>query len=820
MFGRHRTSLGKSEILPKEQKKLLKEQLQQQKILLRQLERQSRQQNSSLKKRALSTKAPKTAQRTIRYRALYEDGICDIGNGWFSKSIEISDINYQIAKQDDKIDIFSSYCEVLNSLSGKVQMQISIQNRKIDLETFERTMFLSRSGDALDHHRDEMNQMLGQKVREGQNNILNRKYVTFSVRAEDYTQAIPILARQEAEIIGQFRSLGCSVQTLSGAKRVALLHDTLRRDPLRFSYNEMDFAGLTTKDYVAPDSFDFSLNRSLYGFGDEYGAVLYIQQFPRDMHDQLIKDLSEVAYNLDISIHILPVEQVEAIQYVKRKRAYMEQHKVDEQKKALKGGYDVDMIPYDLRERLYGADEWLADLEKNNQRMFRLTFVVATYAKDPATLQDQLFELKSIAQRDGCTLGNLTYLQEEGLNAILPIGRNDVPIDRLLTTASTAIFVPFSSQEIYETSGMYYGVNVLTRHLIFCDRLHLKNASGFILGTPGSGKSFAAKREMINVLLKDPSSEVIVLDPEREYTSLAAGFDGEIVHISAGSQSHINPFDITLDYADGDDPLLLKTEFILSLCDILLGGNTGLNATQKSVIDRACKLTYESYFLDNTDHVMPTLSDFYQQILRQPEPEAKSIALSLEIYAKGSLSTFAHPTNVNTSKRFVVYDIRDLGKSLNRIGMLIVMDQIWNRITRNRSIGKRTWIYIDELQMLFQAESSARYFSELWSRARKWGAIPTGITQNVDLLLTSDLARSMLSNAEFLMMQNQAAPDRGAIADLLNISTQQLSLITNAGVGQGLIRYGAAVVPFEDSFDRSTTLYKMMTTKLEEVHHA
>ena len=420
------------------------------------------------------------------------------------------------------------------------------------------------------------------------------------------------------------------------------------------------------------------------------------------------------------------------------------------------------------------------------------------------------------ARKNNCKMGYLDYLQEKAMNSTMPVGKNSIEIQRTLTTASTGIFVPFTAQELFQEGGMYYGLNALSRNLIFFNRKTLKNPNGFILGTPGSGKSFSAIREIVNVLLST-EDEVLIIDPEREYAQLAKGFGGEIIHISAGSKAHINPLDITMDYADDDNPLLLKSEFVLSLCELLIGGRNGMTAAQKTVIDRACKMTYQPYFSNPNKNPVPTLKDFYKILKEQPENEAVSIALSLELYIEGSLSVFANPTNIDTNNRFIVFDIRDLGKQLKTMGILIVLDQIWNRITQNRALGKRTWIYIDEIYLLFQNEYSANYLFELYKRARKWGAIPTGITQNVEDLLVSDLARRMLSNTDFVMMLNQATSDRVELAALFNISNQQVSYVTNSQEGQGLLFAGNAMIPFIDKFPTDTDLYAMMTTKIEEV---
>lgn len=747
---------------------------------------------------------------------MFEDGICEVENGLYSKTIKFSDINYQIARREEQVEIFSRYCEFLNYFAPSINLQITIHNRHINREHFKSQMLIPMQGDYLDKYRREYNTMLCDKALEGQNSIIRDKYLTFSVNAADYESAIPALARIETDIMNNFKSLGCDIKLMTGSERLEYLNNFFNPDDkFTFDYDYLLHSNLTTKDYIAPDSFNF-VHKNYYEFGDYYGQVLYLKDLPPDLSDKLLTELSDIPCNMTISLHINNVEQEKAFALVKRKIAFMEQQKIDEQKKALKAGYDVDMIPYELKYALNEAQELLDDMQNKNQKMFKVTILVHTSAKTIEELNDNVYQIMAVARKNNCKMGNLDYLQEEGMNSVIPLGKNYIPIQRTLTTASTAIFIPFTTQELFQESGMYYGLNALSRNMIFFNRKTLKNPNGFILGTPGSGKSFSAKREMVNVLL-NTDDEVLIIDPEREYAPLAQGFDGEIIHISAGSKAHINPLDITMDYADDDNPLLLKSEFVLSLCELLVGGKNGLTAAQKTVIDRACKLTYQAYFANPGKNPVPTLKDFYEILKQQPEQEAKSIALSLELYIEGSLSVFANPTNIDVNNRLVVFDIRDLGKQLKTMGMLIVLDQIWNRITQNRAIGRRTWIYIDEIYLLFQNEYSANYLFELYKRARKWGAIPTGITQNVEDLLISDLARRMLSNTDFIMMLNQAASDRVELAALLNISNQQLNYVTNAQAGQGLLFAGNSIIPFVDKFPQDTELYSMMTTKIEEV---
>jgi len=749
---------------------------------------------------------------------MIEDGICEIEEGLYSKTIAISDINYQIARREDQVNIFTRYCEFLNYCDSTMYVQISIINRRIDAEEFRENMFSKLEGDALDEHRQEMNGILAQKALEGQNSIMRDKYVTFATHASSYLTAIQPLARIEADMTGLMKSLGCDVRTLSGLERLELLH-CINRPGERFDwdYGTLLSSSLTTKDAIAPSSFNFRDSRFRFGIGDNIGQVLFLRDLPADLTDELISVLSDVPIDMTITLHIHTIEQDEAFDLIKRKIAFMEQQKIDEQKKAQKSGYDPDMIPYELRHSLREAEELLDDLQNKNQRLNRVTILIYTYAKTEEELIENVEQILAAVRKKNCKAATLDYMQEEGINSIYPLGKNHVEIQRTLTTASTAIFVPFTTVEIFHKSGIYYGQNALSRNLVFFDRKLLDAPNGFILGTPGSGKSFAGKLSMISTLLNDSNSEVIVIDPEREYALLAEGFDGEVINISAASRNYINPLDVTMDYADDEEPLYLKSDFILTICELLIGGRDGLSAAKRSIISRACMMTYKDYFANPQHAAMPTLKELHKTIKSQPEPEAQGIALDLELYIDGTLSVFANRTNVDTTKRLVVYDVRDLGKQLRTFGMLVVLDQIWNRITRNRAIGKRTWIYIDEIQLLFQNEHSTNYFFELWSRARKWGAIPTGITQNVETLLLSDLARRMLSNSDFILMFKQATSDRNELASLLNISQQQLSHVTNSDPGAGLLFAGKSIVPIVNKFPVESDLYRMMTTKIEEV---
>lgn len=756
---------------------------------------------------------PKSTLDCLHYEQMLDTGICSLGDNCYSRTIQISDINYQTARREEQVDLFSRYCENLNALDPQVHLQITIINRHIDKQALEAQTYSPTVGDGLDEFREEYNQIIAAKALEGQNSIIRDRYVTFSTYAPTVRAAHSSLARIEAEQTANFKALGCSVAPMTGLQRLQLLQSILRPGTqFRFSYDQC-LLGVSTKEAIAPMTFDF--DKRGFTFEDFFAEVLILRDLPNDLSDKLLTDIADLPIDMAINLHIDRMDQTKALELVRRKIALMEMEQTSQEDKAVeKGRNPILATPASMRRKYAGAVELLEDLEQHNQRLFDVTILIYTFADSEEKLKENVAQIRTAVAGNTCSAVPLDYRQLEGFNSTLPLGKNFVEITRTLTTASTAIFIPFTTQELYQPGGMYYGLNALSRNMIFFSRYTDASPDGIIVGSPGSGKSFAAKREMIGVLLNDPNAEVLVIDPEREYSSLAMGFNGAIVRISAGSQDYLNPMDITQDY-DKDDPLLLKSEFILSLMELLIGGKDGLTGQERSIISRVCMLCYQNFFARNAK--MPTLATFYEKLKEQKEPEAQRLALSLEIYIHGALSVFSHETNVDIDNRFIVFDLRDLGNQLRTFGMLVVLDQIWNRVIRNRAIGKRTWIYIDEMQLLLTNEYAAQYFFDIWSRARKWGGVPTGITQNTETLLLSDLARRMLSNSDFIQMFNQSQPDRVELAGLLNMSNKQLSYITGAQQGCGLLFAGKSVIPFADSFPRDTKLYKMMTTKIEEL---
>ncbi|MCR5406546.1 MAG: ATP-binding protein, partial [Lachnospiraceae bacterium] len=549
-----------------------------------------------------------------------------------------------------------------------------------------------------------------------------------------------------------------------------------------------------------------------------YGAMSFLSIDASDISDRMLADFLNMESSQIVTMHVQSVDQNEAIKTVKHTITELDRSKIEEQKKAVRAGYDMDIIPSDLATYGKDAKALLKELQSQNERMFLLTFIIMNTGRTEQELENNVFQAKSMAQKHNCNLVRLDFQQEQGLMSSLPLATNLIDIHRGMTTSSTAIFVPFTTQELFQSGeeSLYYGLNALSNNLIMVDRKLLKNPNGLILGTPGSGKSFAAKREIANAFLVT-DDDVIISDPEAEYSPLVERFGGQVIKISPTSTQYINPMDINMNYSDDDNPIALKADFILSLCELIVGGKDGLQPVEKTVIDRCIHQIYHRYFDNPGPENMPLLEDLYNELLKQDEPEAKHVATALEIYVSGSLNVFNHRTNVDITNRLVCYDIKDLGKQLKKIGMLVVQDQVWGRVTENRSQGKSTRYYMDEMHLLLREEQTAAYTVEIWKRFRKWGGIPTGITQNVKDLLASKEVENIFENSDFIYMLNQAVGDRQILAKQLNISPHQLSYVTHSGAGEGLIFYGNVILPFVDRFPTDIELYRIMTTKLSEI---
>ena len=759
-----------------------------------------------------------TAQQTIPYLAMYPNGICKVTEKKYSKSIAYDDINYQLAQADDKTAIFENWCDFLNYFDATVSVQLSFINRGTRSGGAEEVVAIPAQNDAFNSIRTEYADMLKHQLAKGNNGFVKSKYITFSVEADNLNAAKARLARIETDILNNFKVLGAAARPMTGYERLEALHSVFHPEgePFRFSWDWLTPSGLTTKDFIAPSSFRFGEGR-YFRMGRKIGAVSFLEILAPELNDRMLADILDLETGIVVNLHIKSIDQTEAIKTIKRKITDLDKMKIEEQKKAVRSGYDMDIIPSDLA--MFGgeAKNLLQDLQSRNERMFLLTFLVVNMADTKRKLENDIFAAAGIAQKYNCALTRLDYQQEAGLLSSVPIGENLIPIQRGLTTSSTAIFIPFITQELFQTgAALYYGLNALSNNMILCDRKRLKNPNGLILGTPGSGKSFAAKREITNAFLIT-DDDIIICDPEAEYYPLVRRLHGQVIRISPTSTQYVNPMDINLNYSEDDNPLALKSDFLLSLCELVIGGKEGLMPVEKTVIDRSVRNVYRPFLAAPDPAKMPILGDLYDELLRQPEPEAARVAAALELYVSGSLNVFNHRTNVELSNRLVCFDIKQLGKQLKKLGMLIVQDQVWNRVTINRAEKKSTRYYMDEFHLLLKEEQTAAYSVEIWKRFRKWGGIPTAITQNVKDLLSSREVENIFENSDFVLMLNQAQGDREILAKQLNISPQQMKYVTHTEAGEGLIFYGNVVLPFLDRFPQNTELYRVMTTRPEEV---
>ena len=760
-----------------------------------------------------------SAQDSLPFERMFPDGICRVEGRFYSKTIQFQDINYQLSQNEDKDAIFDGWCDFLNYFDASVRFQFSFVNSAANKETYRDRITIPLRGDEDDSLRVEYSRMLQDQLERGNNGLIKNKYLTFGIEAEGYKTAKPRLERLETDILNNFRKLGVKAEPLDGRARLALVHGIFHIDgqeQFKFDWKLLAPSGLSVKDFIAPSSFEFASSK-FFKMGAKYGAVSFLNIIAPELNDRLLAELLDMDSSLVVAMHVKALDQLNAIKTVKRKLTELNATKIQEQKKAVCAGYDMDILPSDLATYGTEAQKLLQELQSRNERMFLLTFIVVNTADSLPKLKNTVLQAKGIAQKHNCQLVPLDFQQEDGLMSCLPLALNRIEIQRGLTTSSLAIFVPFTTQELFqrESGALYCGTNALSGNLIMVDRLKQKNPNGLILGVPGSGKSFAAKREMFSVYLLT-NDDIIICDPEAEYWPLVKRLHGQVIKISPTSKQYVNPMDLSLDYSDDDNPLSLKVDFILSFCDIVVGSKEGLKPVEKTIIDRCVRMVYRDYLADPRPENMPILQDLYDCLRAQDEKEAQFLATALEIYVTGSLNVFNHRTNVDIANRVVCYDIKELGKQLKQLGMLVVQDQVWNRVTRNREAGKITRYYVDEFHLLLRGELAA-WSVEIWKRFRKWGGVPTGVTQNVKDLLASPEVENILENSDYICMLNQAPGDRQILAQKLNISPHQLSYVTQANEGEGLLFYGNVIVPFVDRFPKDTEMYRMMTTKPNEI---
>ena len=777
--------------------------------------KEKRRLSASVHKAKRDGRIPKTAQQTIPYQEMCRDGICIVNEHFFTKQVQFYDINYQLAQNEGKNLIFENWCSFLNYFDSSIRFQLSFLNQRSDMEEYQQSIYIPDQKDAFNSIREEYSDMLHSQLAKGNNGLTKTKYITFGVEADDLKAAKLRLERIESDVLANFKVLGVRAHSLNGYERLSILHRMFHptgTQKFRFAWDAIWKTGLSSKDFIAPDSFTFKSGR-MFQIGKTFGAMSFVQILAPELTDRMLADFLDLESSLVVTLHIQSIDQREAIKNVKRKITDLDAMKIQEQKKAVRAGYDFDIIPSDLV--TYGAEAktLLEDLQSRNERMFLVTMLVMNTANTRQKLENNIFQATSIAQKYNCALRRLDYQQEQGLMSSLPLGLNQINIQRGLTTSSTAIFVPFTTCELFMGGeALYYGLNALSNNLIMADRKQLKNPNGLILGTPGSGKSFSAKREITNTFLIT-QDDIAIIDPEDEYSSLVKRLGGQVIDISPTSDQYINPMDLNLNYSDDDNPLTLKSDFILSLMELIVGGKAGLEPVEKTIIDRCVHMVYRDYLQDPRPENMPILGDLHRLMCQQSEPEAQRLATALEIYVTGSLNVFNHQTNVEIKSRIVCYVTKKLGNQLKKFGMQVVQDQVWGRVSENRDAHKSTRLYIDEAHLLLREEQTAAYTVEIWKRFRKWGGVPTLITQNVKDLLASREITNIFDNSDFIYMLNQAGGDRQILAKQLNISPHQLSYVTNSNAGEGLLFYGNVIIPFVDHFPKDTELYRIMTTR-------
>ncbi|MBQ9168406.1 MAG: ATP-binding protein [Oscillospiraceae bacterium] len=756
---------------------------------------------------------PHSAQDTLPFLQMYPDGLCRLDATTWSRCIEFEDVNYQLAQPDDQTAIFEALCDMYNAHDASIGMQLALVSRRMNREDFVKRIEIATQNDQFDRIRNLYTQMLRRQLERGNNGLVKTKLLVLTIEAGNIKTARARFSRIVLDALGHFKVMGALAKQLDGKEWLEILHGILHPDGERFSFEWSWLApsGLSVKDFIAPSSFRFGESRR-FQMADKYCAASFLQITAPEMDDRMLTELLDTDSGLLVSLHIRSMDQAEAIKTVKRKITDLDSMKIDAQKKAVREGFDMDILPTDLATYAGEAKNILRDLQSRNERMFLMTFLVVNFADTKQKLDNDLLRAASVAQKYNCSLTRLDFQQEQGFVSALPLGVNQIKIQRGLTTSAVAVFVPFTTQEIFQgDEALYYGLNATSGNMILADRKKLKTPNGIILGTPGSGKSFSAKRSILNVFLVT-KDDIIICDPESEYNALVSRLQGQCIKISPTSDQYVNPMDLNLNYSEDDNPLALKSDFILSFCELAAGGRNGLEPVEKTLIDRAVRTVYRPYLADPKPENVPILTDLYDEIKRQPEPEAQRVASALELYVHGSLNVFNHRTNVDINNRLVCFDIKELGKQLKNLGMLVIQDQVWNRVSQNRDAGKSTWYFVDEFHLLLRGEVGA-WSVEIWKRFRKWGGIPTGITQNIKDLLASPEIENIFENSDFVYLLNQASGDRKILCERLNISKQQAAHISNSGPGQGLIFFGNVILPFVDNFPKDNELYAIMTTK-------
>ena len=763
--------------------------------------------NKILKRDKEKYMVTRVVQDVIPIRRIWEDGIFLVGNN-YTKSWKFTDVNYQAAGKEEQESMFRAYSELLNSFDCGASTKITINNRHMKRADFEKSALMPEKGDGLDEYRKEYNEMLLTKAIDS-NGYTQEKYITVSVWKRSIEEARLYFARTEASLTARLSELGSKCYPMDGAERLKVLHDFYRIGELgEFAFDIRKAArfGHDFRDYICPDGME--KHKDYLILGRQYVRVLYLKEYANYISDDFLMKLTETSRNMMLSIDVLSVPMDEAVRDLENKLLGVETNITNWQRKQNQNNNFSATVPYDMELQRKESKEFLDDLMTRDQRMFYGTITMAITADSLEELDQETERILSYGQQTVAQIAILTFQQLDGLNTVLPLGTRRINVLRTLTTESLAAFVPFKVQEIMDKGGIYYGENAISHNLIMCNKENLLNQSAFVLGVPGSGKSFSVK-ELIAFLILNTEDDILVCDPEGEYAPLveAMGDVGTVIRVAAGGRDRLNAMYMVEGYGD-NNPIVVKSEFIMSLVERI--DKKGVGPQHKSIIDRCISQVYREA---NDMSIIPTLATLREKLMEQPEKEAQEIALALELYTVGSLDIFGKQSNVNLDKRVVVFDIHDLGAQLKPAGLLVITDTMLNRVTLNWKKGKRTHVFLDEFHVVFENEYSAQFFNSAWRQFRKRNAYPTAITQNVDYLLDSAQARTMVSNSEFIVMLNQAASDREELAKLLNISSEQMRYITDVSPGCGLIKYGGSLVPFVNRFPKDTKLYQLMTTK-------
>lgn len=769
---------------------------------------------SELRAKNINNKS--STQSIIPYIEMCKDGTCYIRDNLYSQTIEFFDTNYELANFDDKNSIFSAWCSLLNYFDESINFQFTYENQKQDTHDLIESIKIQEQNDNFDDIRKEYSDMLCNQLNNSNNGFVLRKFLTFTIKEKSIKSARRKLNSIRGELINLFAEFDVKAVALNGQQRLEILYRSLNpftNEPFIFDWELKKRSGYSTKDFIAPTSMQFKKNK--FEIGDGYGSITSLNILVGELSDRILSEFLNSDSQVSLNLHIKPFDQLKALKFVRGKLTDVEKMKIDEQKKASMSGYDTDILPPSIKMYLSELDDMLTDLNSRNERLFMVTITIRNYATSEKKSNLQLDMLKRVSQKNNCKLFNLDYLQEQAFGSFLPIGFNEVPIERALPTSATAVFIPFTIKDLFQVDGAYYGINSVSRNMIMADRFSLKNPNGLIFGTPGSGKSFSVKREIADRYFKT-IADIIIADPEGEYYPLVHHLGGQVLKISSNSSQHINPMDVNIYANDIDDVIATKSDFIISLCELVVGGKYGLTAEERSIIDLCTRNLYNNFFANNPSaETMPVLSDLLNELQAQGEI-ALRVANSLEMYTNGSQNLFNNRTNVDIQNRIVCYDIKELGSQLKKIAMLILQDQVWNRVSINRNLRKKTLYYIDEFHLLLRDEQTAKYSVEMWKRFRKWGGVPTGITQNVKDLLTSPEIENILDNSDFIYMLNQSAGDREILQEKLHISDEQIKFVTNSSRGKGLIRFGKTILPFEDNFPSDTIMYSLLTTNLDD----